>query len=160
MCSQVLAAFKADVAITEEATDLSALAADRFGASAKYRQWLAAMNAALVFDFIHTRAEVLYPDGINVQPGSETRIRISLKNQLPDPRHIDVTYYLPDGFILQKGPRHVNLPHKNSINQGSCELDITIQAGDRVDAVNRGIIQMVAAGRPTVMLIPLLFFGV
>jgi hypothetical protein len=54
----------------------------------------------------------------------------------------------------------VNLPHKNSINQGSCELDITIQAGDRVDAVNRGIIQMVAAGRPTVMLIPLLFFGV
>jgi ADP-ribosylglycohydrolase len=160
MCDQVLAAFKAEVAITDDVTDVSALASDHLMASAKYRQWLAAMNAALVFDFIHTRAEVLYPDGINVQSGIESRIRITLKNQLPEPRHIDVTYYLPEGFILGKGPKHVNLSHRNSINQGSCELDITIQAGDAVAAVNRGIIQMVAAGRPTVMLIPLLFFGV
>ncbi|NLO37816.1 MAG: ADP-ribosylglycohydrolase family protein [Clostridiaceae bacterium] len=159
MCRQVLAAFKADVAIGDGETDLDGLTPERLMASERYALWLKNMSHALVFNFIHTRAELTYPESLSLEAGQCMTLEITLHNQLREPRHLDISCLLPDGLTLAEGPKHVNLPHKNSLNPGSCSFRLTLQAGAEIQAVNRGVIQMVAQGRPTVILLPVLVFG-
>ncbi|NLB44062.1 MAG: hypothetical protein GX821_02740, partial [Clostridiaceae bacterium] len=159
MCRQVLAAFKADVAIDAGETDLDGLTPERLMAPERYKHWLDNLTHALVFNFIHTRAELTYPETLSLAAGQRLTLGITLRNQLREPRHLDISCLLPEGLILVEGPKHVNLPHKNSLNPGSCSFSLTLEAGPQIQSVNRGVIQMVAEGRPTVILLPVLIFG-
>jgi ADP-ribosylglycohydrolase len=158
MTEQVLAAHRVGVALTDDEAECAPDC--DLTASAAYRAWLAGLCNDLVFDFIHTRVSIAYLDGVNIGAGQETHLRLTLINQLPDPRHVSVTWHLPEGFALLDGPRHINQPHRTSATNTQTSVTVTLRAGTSVAAENRGVIQMVAAGRPTVMLIPLLFFGI
>jgi ADP-ribosylglycohydrolase len=157
MASQVLTAHCAPMIIGDGQTALGS--ADSLKASAQYLQRLAGMNNGLVFDFIHTRAVIRYVSGAAVAPGQEASVEVTLYNPMPDPRHVDVTYYLPEGFELVEGKRHVNMLHSTRIYGEECKFTIRLRAGLAVQPKNRGVLQMVAEGRPTVMLVPLLFLG-
>ncbi len=159
MTPQVLAAFRMPVALGDAATDLSDLAGDRLMASPEVRQRLAAMSSSLVFDFIHMQVEIDYVSGVEVRAGELAAVRLLLRNRMPEPRHLAITYHLPDGFTLVEGRRHIYLQHHTGITAHEVPFDLVLQAGPSIQAVNRGVIQMVAEGRPTVALVPLLFFG-
>ncbi len=159
MTPQVLAAWQAPVTLSDAAADLSGLGGDKLLASPEYLKRLAAMSGSVVYDFIHTRTTIDYVSGVNVRAGEEAVIRLNLRNLLPEPRHVDITYYLPDGFELVDGRKHLNLQHRSSVTSNEVTFDVTLRAGASVQGANRGVIQMVAEGRPTVILIPILFFG-
>ncbi len=159
MTSQVLAAHRAPVCISEGETDLSELSVERLTAGERHREKLLKMDGAIKYDFIHSQVEVSYASGVNISPGQEAVIHISIRNKMPEPRHMDVTYMLPEGFELMEGTRHLYLPHYSGITDASCTFTVKLRAGSSVQAVNRGVVQIAAAGRPTVILIPILFFG-
>ncbi len=157
---QVLAAHFAPVDLSDAAADCTDIKGGALRAKPAYLHWLAAMNGDLTFDFIHAKAAVRYENGVNIGAGQETVVTLTLSNQMPDPRHIAVTYYLPEGFEIVEGRKHINLLHNTGVTSSETVFSVTLRAGQAVQAENRGVIQMVAEGRPTVMLIPLLFFGV
>jgi len=159
MTPQVLAAFHTGIEINGCETDLGSLNAEKLAASGNYLDWLAKMNNALQYDFIHSTVKVLYPDGVNIAAGGEASIIITVCNKLPDPRHIEITYLLPEGFELLEGRKHLNLLHETGVTSGKTEFTVKVRAGCCVQAHNRGVIQMVATNRPTVMLVPILFLG-
>ncbi|HBP37315.1 MAG TPA: ADP-ribosylglycohydrolase family protein [Clostridiales bacterium] len=159
MTRQVLAAWQTPVSLSGEPTDLTGLGGDALMASEKYLRRLTSMSGALVFDFVHTRVAVDYPDGIDVCPGQEKTIQLTLKNQMPDPRHLNISYYLPDGFERVEGCSHVCLQHQTLVSSGELTLTVVVRAGQEIPNPCRGVIQLVAEGRPTVGLLPLLFFG-
>lgn len=159
MTTQVLAAYRIPITITEAPTDLTGLDASKMIATKAYLDRLAGMSGALRYDFIHTQASVEYPTGLDICAGGTAEIKITLRNVLQDPRHLDITYYLPEGFTLLEGKKHVTLMHETG--KTSCETTFTakLKAGDSVQAQNRGVIQMVASSRPTVILLPILLLG-
>lgn len=160
MCEQVLAAHKSDTQIKDEAGAWPDVDQEQLIASSYYMDRLGNMSNALVYDFIHTRVTCQYSSGVNVKNNQEMHLKLTLINQLPDPRHVSVTYYLPEGFQLVSGKKHVNIPHLTRETETSVTFDVVLQAGPSVQAANRGVIQMVAEGRPTVMTVPILFFGI
>lgn len=159
MCDQVLAAFDAKVVLTDAEVNWPQPGSDWLMSTESDRQWLSERDDSLSFDFIHTLAKVQFPDGLYIKPGETRRVRITLKNQMPDPRHIELHVYLPDGWLLTDGPFHVNLPHQTAESKPECSFELAIQAGPTICASNRGVISMNAIGRPTPMLVPLLFLG-
>jgi ADP-ribosylglycohydrolase len=159
MTKQVLLAFEAPVNISSEETDLSSMEQHSLLPSQAYLEGLSRMNAALRFDFIHTQVEIDYTSGVNVSPGQEISLDITLRNMLRDARHVEITYLLPEGFELIEGKKHLSLFHKTSITPSERTYTVKLRAGSEIKAANRGVIQMVAAERPTVILIPLLFMG-
>jgi len=164
MMPKVLEAHSVCVGVNDAEPDVSGLKTDMLYASSKHAKFLSDMSSALRFDFIHTRVEMGYVTGVNIQAGQEATLDIKLCNLLPDPRHVEITYYLPDGFELIQGRKHISLLHKAGPEEDNCTdneytFTVVLRAGDLLQASNRGVIQMVSAGRPTVMLIPILFFG-
>lgn len=159
MAPQVLAAHGSSFGIGNGDTELSEFSGDKLAASPKYLEKLSKMSGAVQYDFIHTKVAVDYISGVNVRPGEEISLCITLHNMLPDPRHIDITYYLPEGFELVEGRKHISLLHRTAETNNEYSFVLKLRAGTSVQAANRGAIQMVAAGRPTVILVPLLFFG-
>lgn len=159
MTSQVLAAHHAPICITEGETDLSDLPAEKMMAAEQHREQLRAMDGAIKYDFIHSQVEVNYVSGVSISAGQEASINITIHNKMPDPRHMDVTYLLPEGFELLEGRKHLSLSHYSSITDASYTFSVKVRAGLSVQGANRGVIQIVAVGRPTVILIPILFLG-
>lgn len=159
MSVQVLAAYQAPVSITDKPTDLSDFDYSRLTASAVYKKKLAGINNALCFDFIHTQVSLLYKTGISVHPNDTAELTVTLRNLLPDPRHLDISYILPDGFTLLEGKRHVSLMHNTGKTSPEYVFTVKFKVGEVVQPHNRGVLQMIAPGRPTVVLVPLLWLG-
>jgi ADP-ribosylglycohydrolase len=159
MAAQVLAAHHAPVSISNEKTELSDLPVEKLMASRQYLEQLSKISSAIKYDFIHSIVEINYVSGANISAGQEASICITVQNKLPDPRHMEVTYFLPEGFELLEGRKHISLSHSTSITSGSYTFNVRLKAGSSVQGTNRGIIQIVAIGRPTVILLPILLLG-
>ena len=157
MTPQVLASHNSGIGIGSG--DTEPVNADNLAASHKYLNWLAEMNNSIQYDFIHSAVNIFYPEGVNISAGQEMPISITVYNKLPDPRHLEITYMLPDGFELIEGRKHLNLLHDTGVTSGKYEFTVRVRAGASVQAHNRGVMQMVAQGRPTVILAPILFLG-
>jgi len=159
MALQMLAANRTNVIISDKETSIGEADINRLTASDKYIEKLKNMNNALCFDFIHSSAELFYKDGVGVKAEQEISLEITIKNKLYDPRHLEVTYILPNGFTLVQGEKRITLSNQTDRTNGSVTFTVTYKAGNEVQSENRGIIQIVAQNRPTVILIPILFFG-
>jgi len=165
MVPKMLEAHHVSVGVYDVDPGVSESTSDVLHASSKHGEFLSNLRSALRFDFIHTRVEIQYATGVNIQAGQEATLHIKLYNLLPDPRHVEITYYLPDGFELLQGRKHVSLRHKAGPEENKCTdneytFSVILRAGALIHASNRGVIQMVSTGRPTVMLIPILFLGI
>lgn len=156
MCRLVLADHRAPAAFADGALVIPERS---MMASEGYLKWLAGLDGAAEYDFIHTTVRVRYVSGIDVAPLGEACVEVSLKNRMLEPRHVSVEYLLPEGFTLVEGPSHLMHSHFNPGYTGIVTFTARMQAGARPAAANHGVIRMVASGRPTVMLVPLLFFG-
>lgn len=159
MATQVLSAHGAKVSLTDGPADLSGFTPDECMPSAQYQQKLASMSNALHFDFIHTQVDLQYRTGADVGAGETAELKVTLRNRLPDPRHVELSYYLPDGFTLLEGRKHISLMHQTGKTKAEYEFSIKLLAGEAVRPQNRGILQMVFSDRPTVALVPLLWLG-
>lgn len=159
MTTQVLAAHQAGISINQDESELKDIKLDKLMASKEHLEHLSKMNGALQYDFIHSKVEINYSGGVNIHPDQETTVSVTIYNKMQDPRHLEIIYLLPEGFELLEGKKHLNLQHYTGVTTNEYTFSIKLRAGSVVQAANRGVIQIVSVGRPTVMLIPLLFLG-
>ena len=75
-------------------------------------------------------------------------------------------FYLPEGWqALGKKHVHASMPiwsHDDvpsSLRLGHSTTEITLVAGEQVEAVNHAVIELTVSGRPTPLLIPLTILG-
>ncbi len=73
--------------------------------------------------------------------------------------NLNLRWWLPDGFTIEGGCKSLTLTHINAHQDGSCELDVTIKAGDSVEAMNRCVLEVTAIGRSLPLYVPIVLLG-
>ena len=162
MTRQVLAAHRTGIDVGSEKTDAAGFNADSLFASQTHNDWLMGLDGSIEYDFIHSCAYIKFPDGIELgsTEGKEIRITVLIKNKMPSQQHYDINYHAPDG-ICTLGPRHVAVMTNTlcTKNESSFSFVVSVQPGKETPSTSRLILEIVPAGRPTVMLVPIVLFG-
>ncbi len=150
-------AFPGDIEISETApTDLAAVAGLKLDNPKAARELWSRSPYAVRFDFVHTGVCVDYGREPEIAAGRPFPIVVTLSNHMPESRHLDLRWHLPEGWtVTPSAANHVLL------DRWPPERRITVEiTADRVlQGVNRGILEVLAEGRPTVGLVPLVFLS-
>ena len=153
---QVLAAFGKNIIISDAETDLSDIAKLEMTNTEAASEIWKKTPYSVTYDFIHTKATLDYCKEPSIKANEAFKVKVTLENNLPDTRHIDLIWHLPEGWKVQQGSKNrvvLDLwPPKK-------EVCIDIIADNVEESTYRGILEIFAPGRPTVGYIPLLFFG-
>ena len=128
-------------------------------ASADIKAWLNNLSCETVYDFCHTSVGVTYIGGITIKAGEIREIKVRVKNLSPCRQLYDIEYFMPDGFQVIEPVNHVSVYTETSLTTDQNIFSVKVRAGEIIKTKNRGIIQIIASGRPTVILIPILFIG-
>ena len=149
------------VRICDEADHADEADVNAFRGGAFASQLCALPGRSCSFDFIWGGATLVYEGEPEIGPGGSVTVSVTLRNQLPDPKHVHLRWLLPEGFTVSGGRRDVCLMHWTDPTHapGVVNLTFTLTAGDVVEAVNRPVLELVCAGRPTVGYIPVTLLG-
>jgi ADP-ribosylglycohydrolase len=152
----MMGSFPGGVEIADKPTDLSGVPDLKLDDNGTARSLWSRSPYAVTFDFVHTRVEVDYQRDPDIAAGKPFPMTVTLYNQMPDIRHMDLIWHLPQGWaVTPSEASHVVLDHWPPERKVTVEI-----TANRVDkGVNRGILEIVAPGRPTVGLIPLVFMS-
>jgi ADP-ribosylglycohydrolase len=159
MTRQVVLAYNTGIVIGDKPTDLGGLKREALYADEGYKKWFAGIDGSIDYDFIHARALVKFPEGIEIREGKELGVRIKLINKMPNQQHYDIRYILPAGIRLVKGLRHIAVMTSSGCTVNEESFDVVVAADGEAASVNRLIIEIAPIGRPTVMLVPVVLYG-
>ena len=152
----MLATFPGGVELSDAPTDLKAVADLKLADGGFASQFWKRSPYAVTFDFVHTRVVVDYLGDPDVTAGKPFPMTVTLHNQMPDIRHLDLSWHLPPGWVVTPSEAsHVVVDHWPP--ERTIRVEITPARLDK--GVNRGILEVVAQGRPTVGLVPLVFMN-
>lgn len=91
-----------------------------------------------------------------IAPGQTVRVRLILKNRMPDPRHVSIRLLLPEGFTASGYRRNLLMSHQRPLGE-RWEADVT--AGEIVNAVNNVVVEITGNGRPGIACVPVTLLG-
>ena len=153
---RTLATFGANVSISDAPTDLSDVPALNFADDTVAREIWDRPAYGVVYDFVHAKVIVDYGGDPDVVAGAPFTIKVTLINQMPDSRHMDLIWHLPEGWSVSPNNRnHVILTHWPP----RTEVVVEILPETVTESKYRGILEIIAEGKPTVGLVPLVFFS-
>lgn len=153
----MLGAHRADVSITDGETDLSCVGELGLMNQSVAQSIWARSPYALTYDLIHTEVIVDYGNEPDVKAGEPFSITVTMINKLPDCRHMELKWHLPEGWeVTPSATNHATLWLERA-NKAKINVDIT--ADQVTGGAYHGVLEITASGRPTVGLIPLIFFG-
>ncbi len=153
-----LVAFRCPVQIGDEPTDLARVADLHLDSDAVAQSIWARPSYAVVHDLVHTRVTVDFGRAPEIVAGEPFRVTVTLENPMPDQRHVDLIWHLPEGWRVLPGPR-VHAMVLESYSAVDCKAVFEMVADQLAEPSYRIILEVVAQGRPTVGLIPMIFFN-
>ena len=106
-------------------------------------------------------AEVVLDRAPDVYPGSSlgVTVKVSCRRSLGDDNlNLTCRWWLPEGFTVS-GKQTAYLQNKNAHTTGDVTLSFTLTAGESVSPTSRAVLEITAAGRPTVLYCPILLLG-
>ena len=110
-------------------------------------------------DFIWADCRVIFPDGPDIAPEKSVNVKLVITNKNAGPKHLNLKWHLPEGFTVSNVRRDYVLQSGSRYTQPVLEIDATITAGSNVEACNRVICEITAAGRPTAGLAQIVLIG-
>jgi len=118
------------------------------------------------FDSVLFNVDVTLSNGPDIEPGKAVPVKIDIYNNFHSythensPYNLSLRWLLPDGFTVTGGRKAVFLdeasPHDNNPH---ATVELEINAGEYVNAVNRAVLEIVAEGRPTAVYVPVVLLG-
>jgi ADP-ribosylglycohydrolase len=168
-----LAAHGAPVDIVDESpTDLSSLDGLLANPGAVVKEVWARTAYTRTFDFVHTAVTIDYGRDPVVRPGEAFAMRVSFGTRFHDRRDLELEWLLPDGWEVRPGRRtqlrvqspttsehavDVHLGQPPAVWPPTTDAVFEIVPASGAHGTCRGVLQVLAQGRPTVGLVPLVF---
>ncbi len=160
----VIAANHAPVSLVDGDTEIPEDTVEILKSNVKYNAYLSAVKPNTVtFESAFVTAIVSYDGDPEITPNGEKKIHIQFRNNHDafdnTLYNLNLRWWLPDGFSVEGGRKMLTLTHRNAHQTASCDLDVTIKAGDTVDAVSRCVLEVTATGRSIPLYIPIVLLG-
>jgi hypothetical protein len=152
----VLGRHHASHLVGDEATDLSdATAAKlRCGDAGKF---LAHLNSPR-YDFDQFTVYVDYGDEPTIRNGTPKAVRLTLANSYKIQANVTVHWYAPAGWQVRPAPDSYVLTFPAHFGPPPV-LEFQVLAEQVTQATNRLVVELTIAGRPTVMLVPIVLLN-
>jgi hypothetical protein len=115
--------------------------------------------------FGYATAIVSYENGTDIAPNEEKKLSLQIINNVKaygnKPNMIRVKVWLPEGFTADKTTVDVLAPHWTpfTLDCISEKVEITVKAGESVQATNEVLLEIGALGRYTKAYIPVIFLN-
>ncbi len=112
-------------------------------------------------DFIHCKVSVCFENEPEIGPLEDVKIKFYVTGNTcfgNTPRNLSLRWILPDGWSVTAPCKHYQ-QHMTWHYSNTSSFEAVVHAGEKVEAVNRIILEMVASGRPTACLIPMSIIG-
>lgn len=100
--------------------------------------------SVLLFDTVYADAILEFEHEPVIAPNGNIKIKVKLRNKLMDPRHMHMHIYLPDGWSAEYSKDVFMRYYNADFDVVKEEYDIweaTITAGERVESVNKIVIE-------------------
>ncbi len=114
-------------------------------------------------DFIWADCRVVYPDGPKVSADGKVKIKLVINNKVDTlgniPHQLTLKWHLPEGWNVSGIPSTCVLQARSRYTVPFIELEGTVEVGQKLDAVNRVILEITAPSRPTAGLIGIVVLG-
>lgn len=111
--------------------------------------------------FLSVEVEVM--DSLDVVPGEEKRLRVTVANNLSGyencPHNLTFRWWLADGFSWVQGKKTTVLHHWTSHSLYCKTVEFVLKAGEEVAAVNRSVLEVLVEGRATAVYAPVVYLG-
>ncbi|MDH7601078.1 MAG: hypothetical protein QHI38_02915, partial [Armatimonadota bacterium] len=153
----VLGAYGAPVEITDGESDLSGLDKAALTGDAVAQHIWKRSPFAVTYDFVHTAVTLDYGREPDVKEGEPFRLTVTLANKMPDCRHIELVWHLPECWEIS--PAAVNHLALWSYGANTAKVEVELIPRQLEGGTYRGFLEVRAQGRPTVGTIPLVFFA-
>jgi ADP-ribosylglycohydrolase len=150
-----LRSFGAHVQIADAPTDLSGVAEMNLSDDAVARGIWSRSPYALTYDLIHTLVTADFCAEPDIHAGEPFRMTVKLVNKMPDCRHMQLVWHLPDGWVVLPSAFNEMTMWSYQTN----DVSVEIIPNEISQANTRGYLEVIAPGRPTVGMIPLIFFS-
>ncbi len=154
--THALTMFLQPVCITDEASYAPAEEIERFSGSYFADMLSSRSPYHYEYDFTIVKAIVEFDRAPDVAPNSEIEAKVTLRYKLASQKQFNLRWLLPEGWTVE-GPSTV-CP---TVYRGATPTTVIckIKTGEKVDAKNRGVLEITNDGRAEVGLVPLVFFG-
>lgn len=147
-------------AVHAEADDFSAVKAEQLMDKKVAKRLHATPPYSSRTDFIYATAVTEFLGEPVIVPHGELHVRVTFRNTMPDPKHLHLRWLLPEGWSVRPSAHSVYLAHCGTMDMLSQNvLEAVIVASDKVEPINRLVLEAVCPGRPTVGLIPITVLG-
>lgn len=153
-----LVGYRCPVVVSHAPTDLCGVGDLKLMDQSVARTIWARSSYAVVYDFVHSRVTLDYCGDPEIKAGEPLTLKVILENRMPDHRHVDLIWHLPDEWKVSPS-RKSHAALLQSTTATTCEMSFEILADCVCEPRYRGILEIIAQGRPTVGLVPLLFLN-
>jgi len=155
----MLHANKANVCLADENSfdeaDVKAFYDDKFS-----KKLLSIPGSSYEVDMVWADCRVVMPDGPDCKTGEATKVRLVFTNKHnPEPKHLHIKWYLPEGWRVEGGAKNVNLGVVERYTTDTATVEFDVIPGDNVDATNRAVVEVTTPRRATAGLIPITLIG-
>ena len=93
----------------------------------------------------------------NAECGKEIELRAVFKNTMPDPKQLQISLILPDGWSCDESNKNVYL--RQPVDDVVSDVAFKIVPGGNIEAVNEILVSVNCIGRPTSVIMPITVFG-
>ena len=125
------------------------------------------------FESVLFNVDVTLPNGADIEPNGSLPVSVEIINNIHHwnssrfrtehenaPQNLSLRWIVPEGFAVEGGKRAVYLdegsPHATS---PSAVVNFTVKAGEKLEAANRLVLEIVPEGRPTAVYVPVMLLG-
>jgi len=130
----------------------------------KARELCARPAYSFTVDFIHTSATVILPGDPKIAPMQTMKFKVRFNsnneklNGCGDARFLKLRWWLPEGFEI-KGERCIWLSHFTTHIAGVAESEFELVVPEKIESVNRIVLEVVAEGKLSAGYIPIVLMG-
>ena len=158
---------KSKVSLCDGADEIPADIAEQFCKDPYLKKPLARLvpNSVMAENLLLT-ATVIYHDAPEIAPGEEKTLTLRFYNKsgrdsntgLSTPHNLTLRWLGCENLSVQ-GRTSVTVPHLTPHSDGTVELTVTVRAGERVEPVNRLVLEILNEGMAQILYLPVVFLG-
>jgi ADP-ribosylglycohydrolase len=155
---QVSLRHKPAVALTDAPTDLGGLQLQMLDGTQVQRQLFANLEGPM-YRFLDFNVNVDYgAQGPVIRDGQPSTVRLHIRNTGKIQANLALHWYVPEGWQVLPAPDGALLSLPAHLGD-PLDLTFTVQATGIRAAMNRAVVELTIAGRPSVMLVPVMLLN-